>query len=89
MEGIEDEKRCLEIEIKNYKWIFVIWKIEILKTSVSAVKRIGQRFVIKDTLNRKVSSGHPIAFTIKDDHRPKMTVLNGIRKHFLNSANIQ
>ena len=68
MEGIEDEKRCLEIEIKNYKWIFVIWKIEILKTSVSAVKRIGQRFVIKDTMNRKVRCYLPRASTIKQDH---------------------
>ena len=57
-----------------------------LKTSLSAVKRIGKRFVIKDTLNRKVGYGRPRAFTIKDDHRLKMTVLKGIRKRLLSTA---
>ena len=43
----------------TYKWIFETLKIEILKTSTSSVKRIGEMFVIKDTLNRKVGSVRP------------------------------
>ena len=34
-----------------------------LKTSLSAVKGIGQRSVIKGTVNDKVGSGHPSAST--------------------------
>ena len=46
-----------------------------VKTSLSAVERIRQRFVIKGTFNIKVRSGRPRASTIKDDHSLKMTVL--------------
>ena len=35
----------------TYEWIFANFNIEMLKTSTSAVKRIGQRFVIKETIN--------------------------------------
>ena len=71
----------------TYKWILAILKIEMLKTSTSFVKIIGQRFVIKGTLNRKVSSGRPRASTIKDDHRITMNVLKDIRKRLLSTAN--
>ena len=63
----------------TYKWILAILKTEMFKTSVSAVKRIGQRFVIKSTLNRKVGSSRPRAPTIKHEHRLKMTLLKGIK----------
>ena len=43
------------------------------------MKTIGQRFVIKGTLNRKVGSGRPRAVTIKHDHMLKMPVLKGIK----------
>ena len=63
------------------KWIFAFLKIEMLKKYLSAVKRIGKRFVIKGILNRKIgSSGRPSGFTIKDYHRLKMTFLKFIRK---------
>ena len=55
-------------------------KIEKIKTSLSVVKRIGQRFEIKFTVNRKVHYGRSRASTIKDDNELKMTVLKGIRK---------
>ena len=64
-------------------------KIEKLKTSLSAVKRIEQMFIIKGTLNMKVGSGRHRASTIKDDHRLKMTILNDIRKHLLSTAKIK
>ena len=54
-----------------------------LKTSASYVMRIGQRFVIKSTFNRKVGSGCPRAPTKKDDDRPKMTILKGIKNTFV------
>ena len=57
----------------TYKWIFANLKKEMLKTSLSAFQRIGQRIVIKGTLDRKVCSGYPRASTIKHDHRLKMT----------------
>ena len=56
----------------TYKWNFEILKYKKMKTFFSAVKRIGQRFAIKGTLNRKVRSGHPRASTIKEGHRVKM-----------------
>ena len=58
-----------------YKWNFEIKKVN---TFLSAVKRIGQKFVFKDTLNRKVRSGRPRVATIKEDHRLKITVLKEI-----------
>ena len=70
----------------NCKWIFAILKIKVLKTPFLVVKRIRKRFLIKDTLNMKVGSGHHRAPTIKHDHRLKMTVLNGIRKRLLSTA---
>ena len=70
----------------TYKWNFEIEKV---KKPLSAVKRIGQRFVIKAILNRKVGSARPRGYTIKHDHRLKMTVLKGIRKRLLNTAKIQ
>ena len=57
-----------------------------LTTSLSAMKRIGHRFVIKGTLNRKGGSGRPRASIIKHNHRLKMTVLKGIRKRLLSTA---
>ena len=44
----------------TYKWIF-IQKIEKVKTSFLAVKRIGERFEIKGTVHRKIGSGQPRA----------------------------
>ena len=73
----------------TYKLIFAILKTEMVKTSLSAVKRIGERFEIKGTVNRKFGSGRPRASTIKDDHWLKMTVLNDIRKRLLSTAKIQ
>ena len=71
---------------------------EILKQE--KVKIIGQRFVIKGTLNRKVCSSCPRASTINEDHRLKMTILKEnfcwpqehffhiflIKSHFLHSS---
>ena len=57
-----------------------------LKTLFLVVKRIGQRFVIKDILDRKVGSDRPRSFPdFKHDHRLKMTVLKGIRKCLLSN----
>jgi len=64
-------------------------KIKKVKTSLSAVKRIGQRFEIKGTVNRKARSGHPRASTIKHNHRLIMTFLKVIRKRLLSRAKIQ
>ena len=60
-----------------------------LKTSLSAVKSIGQRFVIQVTLNRKVGFGRPRVSTIKHNHRLIMTFLKVIRKRLLSRAKIQ
>ena len=73
----------------TYKWIFEILKIQMLERSFSAVKRIGQRFVIEGTLNRKVGYSHPRAHTKKHNHRLKITVLKGIRKGLLSTAKIK
>ena len=54
----------------SYKQIFDILKKENVKTSLSAVKRIGQRFEIEGSVRRKSGSGRPRASTVKDDHRP-------------------
>ena len=67
----------------TYKSIFAILKIENVKTPLSAVKRFGGRFEIKGTVNRKVGSGRPRAFKIKDDHRVEMTILNVRKKNFV------
>ena len=61
-------KYKLQVDFRNFE-------INKVKTSVSAVKRIGQRLVIKDTLNRKVPSGRPRVATISYNHRLKMTIL--------------
>ena len=74
-------------ENMTYKWIFAILKI--LKTSVSAVTRIGKSFVIKGILNRKFGSGRPRASKIKHNHRLKMTILNCMRKCILSTSKIQ
>ena len=68
----------------TYKLAFAILEIEMLKTSVSAVKRIGQMFVF--TLNRKVGSGCPRASIINHNHGLKVTVFKGIRKKLLSTA---
>ena len=75
------KKRITGIRQKNmtYKWNFEIKKV---KTYLPAVKRIEQRLVFIGTLNIKVRSRRPIASTIKNDHRLKMTVLKCIRKLF-------
>ena len=52
-----------------------------MKTSLSAVKRIGQRFETKSSVNRKVCSGRPRASTIKDDHRLKVSILKTFVEH--------
>ena len=55
-----------------------------LKTFLSAVKRVGKRFVIKlikGSLNRKVDSGCPRASIINADL--KMTVLKDRKKPFV------
>ena len=65
------------------KWNFEIFKIEKVKTALSTVKEIVQRFVNKGTENRKVGSGRARASTIKHHHRLKMNVLKGIRKRWL------
>ena len=57
----------------TYRWIFAILKIEMWKTPASSLKIIGQSFVIKGTLNRKVSSVRSGASTIKNDHRLKIS----------------
>ena len=67
----------------TYKWIFTILKIEKVKTFLSAVKRIRQRFEIKGTVNMKVRWCRPRAFTIKDNHRLKMTVFEEYKKTFV------
>ena len=78
-------------ENMTYKWIFAILKIEMLKTSLSAVKRIGKMFVIEGTFNRKIGYGGSIASTstIKHDNRLKITVFKGIRKHLLSTTKVQ
>jgi len=84
-------RRHLDEKLKNriaglrqsnltYKRIFEILKKEKVETSLSAVKRIGQRFEIQGTVSRKVGSGRPRASTMKDDHRLKMTVLKDRKK---------
>ena len=72
-----------------YKWIFEILKIEKVKTLLSAVKKIGKRFVTKGTSNRKVGSGHLRASTIKLDHRLKMNILKGMRHSIEGVGNIR
>ena len=72
----------------TYKWIFAFLEIEMLKTSLPAVKRIGQRSVTKATLNKKVGFACTIASTINNDHGLKMIVLMGIRKRLLSIAKI-
>ena len=62
--------------------------MEMLKTSVSAVKKIGQRFVIKGILNRKFGSGRPRTSAIKYDYRLERTVLMCVRKQLLSTAKI-
>ena len=59
----------------TYKLIFANLKIKIVKISLSGVKGIGQRSLIKGTLNRKVGPGRPRTSTTKHDHRLKMAVL--------------
>ena len=59
----------------TYRRIFSNLKIEKLKTSLLAVKRIGEKIEIKGTVHRKVGSGQPRATTTKDGYRLKMTVL--------------
>ena len=54
-----------------------------VKKSPSAVKRIGERFEIKGSVNRKVNSVRPRASTIKDNHRLQMTVLTDSKKTFV------
>ena len=73
----------------TYKLIFEILEIEMLKTTLSAVKINGQRFVIKGTLIRKVGSGRPRASTLNHDHRLRMTVLKGIKTRLLSTPKIQ
>ena len=59
----------------THKQIFDILRKKNVTTSLSAVKRIGQRFEIEDSVKRKSGSGRPRASTFKDDHRLKITVL--------------
>ena len=70
----------------SYKQIFDILKKENVKTSLSAVKRIGQRFEIEGSVRRKSESGRPRASTVKDDHRLKMTVLKDRKKTYVDHS---
>ena len=70
----------------SYKQIFDILKKENVKTSLSAVKRIGQRFEIEGSVRRKSGSGRPRASTVKDDHRLKMTVLKDRKKTYVDHS---
>ena len=72
----------------TYKWMFAILKIEMLKISLSAVKGIGRRSVIKGTLNGKVGPGRPRTSTTKHDHRLKMSILKGTKKRLSTTAKI-
>ena len=70
----------------SYKQIFDILKKENVKTSLSAGKRIGQRFEIEGSVRRKSGSGRPRASTVKDDHRLKMTVLKDRKKTYVDHS---
>ena len=60
-------------ENMTYRWIFAIFEIKMFKTSLSAVKRIGQRFVIRH-IELESSFRSPQSLHNKS-HRLKMTVL--------------
>ena len=62
------------------------FKIKKVKKYLSAVKRIGQGFVMKGTLNRKVGSSCPNSSTIKPDHRLKM-IFKGYKEMFVEHIN--
>ena len=70
----------------TYKQIFDILRKENVTTSLSAVKRIGQRFEIEGSVKRKCESGRPRASTFKDDHRLKMTVLKDRKKTYVDHS---
>ena len=70
----------------TYKQIFDILRKENVTTSLSAVKRIGQRFEIEGSVKRKSGSGRPRASTFKDDHRIKMTVLKDRKKTYVDHS---
>ena len=70
----------------TYKQIFGILKKENVKTSLSTVKRIGQRFENERSVKRKTGSGRPRASTSKDEHRLKMTVLKDRKKTFVDHS---
>ena len=70
----------------TYKQIFDILRKENVTTSLSAVKRIGQRFKIEGSVKRKSGSGHPRVSTFKDNHRLKMTVLKDQKKTYVNHS---
>ena len=64
----------------TYKRISQFWKKKKVKTCLSAVKRIGQRFEIKGTVSKKTGSVQPRYSTMKDDHMLKITVLKDRKK---------
>ena len=70
-----DEDLKHEIAGKRQENMTYNFEIKKVNTSLSAVKTIGQMFVIKGTLNRKVRSGHSRVSTINYNHPLKITVL--------------
>ena len=70
----------------TYKQIFDILRKENVTTSLSAVKRIGQRFQIEDSVKRKSGSGRPRASTFKDNHRLKIIVLKDRKKTYVSHS---
>ena len=57
----------------TYEEMLDLSKKENVKTSLSAVKRIGLSYEIKGCVSKKFGCGRHRASTVKDDHRLKMT----------------
>ena len=59
----------------SYSEIYKTLKAEEIPISLSAIKRIGQRFETTGNVARKKGSGRPKASSCRDDHLLKFTVL--------------
>ena len=59
----------------SYSEIYKTIKAEEIPISLSAMKRIGQRFKATGNVARKKGSGRPKASSCRDDHLLKFTVL--------------
>ena len=57
-----------------------------MTTSLSAVKRIDQRFEIEGSVKRKSGSGRATASTFKENHRFKMIVLKDRKKTYVDHS---